>query len=160
MKNETPAKGLNKVKKPINPTTGEELAKPEDLTGKQIAIVDTTTGNLPDLDSMAVLPVDLVGVYWTPENVGEFKRVVFTGIEKQMFASLENPDIEVEKEVAVFQENLNGAWTRVSNASSRLVSAIRSKPVNTCFIITYNGKKKNQTNAFLSDTWSVKYLMA
>ncbi len=65
--------------------------------------------------------------------------------------------------VAQFAENVDGNLRAVRNGSRRLVGIFESfsasiKPGD-AFEITYLGKKKNVSNSYKSDNWSVKRLI-
>ena len=127
----------------------------------EIATIDLQKG-FPDLDKAEIIPVDLMADYWTPENPGEEKRVIFIEIKNRTVVS-QNPETAgelLELTCAYFAEKVNGEIKTISNGSKRLVAALenfgahRGMP----FIITYLGKKKNSTNTFKSDNWSLKPL--
>ena len=105
--------------------------------------------------------IDLSGEYWTPTNEGEVRRLVFVGIEERSAPDHNDPEKDVLLPSAVFIEpNSEGSHKTVFNASKRLLAVFenneieRGQPVQ----ITYNGKKKNRTNANMSDDWSVQLL--
>lgn len=132
---------------------------------KQLAAAPASSGivltNLPDLDQAEAAPVELLGEYWTPSNPGEKKRVFFIDIVNTNSidpASGEN----VELSSVRFLEKQGDAFRTIRNSSKRLVAAfevfsgdIKGQP----FEITYEGKKRNSTNSFLSDNWSVRPLI-
>ena len=117
--------------------------------------------NLPDLAKAEPAPVELLGEYWTPQSQGETKRVFFIDIVNTNSidpASGEN----VELSSVRFLEKQGDAYRMIRNSSKRLVAAfevfsgdIKGKP----FEITYEGKKRNSTNSFMSDNWSVRPLI-
>lgn len=126
--------------------------------------VDLNPDNIPDLDDMEVLPIDLIPNYWTPEEKGEKKRLYFDAITtRQVVPDAENnPDVIIDLEVASFFEKMKGQPIRtVTNASKRLVACIVNARMErgTAIEIEYLGKKKNSTNEFKSDAWSVKPLV-
>lgn len=129
--------------------------------GFEVQTIDLSTG-FPNLDNADVIPVDLMADYWTPENSGEEKRVIFIEVKNRTVIS-QDPDAAgevLDLACAYFATQENGEIKTVSNGSKRLVAALenfgaqRGMP----FLITYLGKKKNATNAFKSDNWSVKPL--
>ena len=91
----------------------------------------------------------------------EKKRVFFIDIVSTNSidpASGEN----VELSSVRFLEKQGDAFRTIRNSSKRLVAAfevfsgdIKGQP----FEITYEGKKRNSTNSFLSDNWSVRPLI-
>lgn len=117
-------------------------------------------GNVPDLDDMDVVPLDLVGNYWTPEMPGESKRAYFDSIQVSQFKQPEEEDVVIELLTAFFYAKDNGRIVKFCNASKRLVAALQQAHIErgTPILITFMGKKKNSTNQFKSDVWSVKPL--
>lgn len=113
---------------------------------------------LPDLDKAEVAPTELLGEYWSPETVGECKRVFFAGFDTQTVieqATGENRDLNIVK----FVERQGEEFRTIRNGSARLVGAFEQfardiKP-GMPFQITYLGKQKTNTGKF-ADTWSVK----
>lgn len=122
--------------------------------------------NLPDLSEANELPVDLSGNYWTPESVGETKRLFFVEIKPQKVLSANNTGELIDLDCAVFlEQSANGSVSTLVNGSRRLVGVLEQY-VDGGFIkqgtplqITYNGKKRNKSNAFSSDNWSIKPLV-
>lgn len=123
---------------------------------------DMAAGNAPDLDDAEIIPIDLVSNYWTPENFKEFKNVYFIGFQMAPYRDQENEDVVIELETAFFVEKSNGNATTWCNASKRLVAALKQNHINegTPIRVTFMGKKKNSTNQYKSDMWSVNLLMA
>lgn len=120
------------------------------------------TGNLPNLqDQFDAIPLDLMADYWTPEKVGEQKRVFFVEIKDRPVLDQNTGEI-LDLECAFFLEQTkDGDIVQTSNGSKRLVGALISNQVQkgTALLITYLGKKKNKNNAYSSDNWSVKPLI-
>lgn len=122
-------------------------------------------GNLPSLKDAQELPIDLCGNYWTPEMPGESKRVFFVEVKPQKVLSAQGTGELIDLDCAVFAEqNEEGALITVTNGSRRLVG-ILEQYVNEGLIkrgtplkITFMGKRKNKTNSYSSDNWSVKPL--
>lgn len=116
--------------------------------------------DFPSDDNTITVPYDLNIEYWTPEAEGETKMVVFEGVTTQQMPSQQDPNEMDTIEVATFLAKENGAITRMGNASKRLVSILKNAevPNRAAIVITYKGKKKNATNGFSSDTWSVQPL--
>ena len=126
-----------------------------------IQTVDLTSGNLPTLATAKEFPMDLMADYWTPEEKGESKRVYFDKFAERPVADQTTGDI-IELECAYFlEEEDGGTYRSVSNGSKRLIGALQANGIKrgTPLLITYLGKKKNKTNSFQSDNWSVKILM-
>lgn len=113
--------------------------------------------NIDQLETFEKAEIDLISNYWTPETVGETKRVIFDrlGVTKV----LDNGTGEViDLECAFFFVKENGATKQLVNGSKRLVGALASLPQYTPLQITYLGKKSNSTNSFKSDHWVVNPL--
>lgn len=130
----------------------------------EVQTVDLS-GNLPSLKDAQELPIDLCGNYWTPEMPGDFKRVFFVEIKPQKVLSAQGTGELIDLDCAVFAEqNEEGALLTVTNGSRRLVG-ILEQYVNDGIVkrgtplkITFMGKRKNKTNSYSSDNWSVKPL--
>lgn len=129
--------------------------------GLGVQAIDVNSGNLPDLDEAEELPLDLMSEYWSPSLPGEQKRVFFDGIRTRPVQDQQNPEVVIDLTCAYFFEKVNGEVKTISNGSKRLVAAIENNGIlrGTPLAITYQGKKKNATNGFSSDNWSVKPLI-
>lgn len=131
--------------------------------GKQavdFATVDLSNfNNIPDLDTVEVSPVDLTMEYWTPEKEGEKRRAIFSHCEER---ETKDPETEEEKvlNTAIFYGKKDETVYTFGNASARLVGVFENGKIPSGFAceITYMGKKKNSTNSYQSDRWSVKPL--
>lgn len=125
-----------------------------------LAAVDVTNGNLPDLSDAKEFPLDLMSDYWTPDNKGESKRVFFDSIRNRNVLDQQSGEI-IELPCAFFYEKTGDDVKTISNGSKRLVGIFEGGQISrgTPLLITYMGKKKNATNGFQSDTWSVKPLL-
>lgn len=140
----------------------KELVKVE-TTESGIQIVDLTKG-LPDLSESKELPFDLMADYWTPTEKGESKRMFFDKIAMRQVKDIQT-DALIELECAFFlEQTTEGGKTQVktvSNGSKRLVGAIVANEIQrgTPLLVTYMGKKKNNSNNFQSDIWSIKPLI-
>lgn len=121
--------------------------------------------NLPDLSKANELPVDLSGNYWTPENTGETKRLFFVEIKPQKVLSANGTGELIDLDCAVFLEQTANGVSTLINGSRRLVGVLEQYvdagaiKQGTPLQITYNGKKRNKSNAFSSDNWSIKPLI-
>lgn len=128
-----------------------------------LQVVDLTQG-LPDLTESKELPFDLMADYWTPEAKGESKRLFFDKIALRLVKDM-NTDAVIELECAFFleqtTENGKKQVKTVSNGSKRLVGALQANNIQkgTPLLVTYKGKKKNASNNFQSDDWSIKPLI-
>jgi hypothetical protein len=116
---------------------------------------------LPDLEKAEVSPLELLGEYWTPEKEGETKRVFFIDIIPTNSVDPESGET-IDLATVRFLEKQGDTYRTIRNSSKRLVAAfevfsgdISGKP----FEIRYEGKKKNTTNGYKSDNWSVRPLI-
>ena len=98
--------------------------------------------------------------YWSPEQKGEFKRVLFDRIENTQIVDQGTGEI-IELPCAFFWTTVDGSLKMIRNGSKRLVGQLHAFNLknNTPLIIKYLGKTTNKTNAFKSDDWSVKQLI-
>ena len=135
----------------------KEIAKTEN-NGLQIKTVNVNELSTINLESAAVMPVDLMSDYWTPETVGESKRVVFTKVEPVSTIDQQSGEV-IELECAFFITPVDGKLQSIRNGSKKLVSAVQNLPANTPLLITYKGKVKNKSNGFKSDDWSIQPLI-
>lgn len=159
---------MTNVAKSIAKARAEETKNGQENTGLAVQnndhvglqVFDMTDGDLPDLDNSVAMPMDLMADYWTPERSGETKRVFFDRIGMRAVKD-QQTDEQIELECAFFYEKVNGEIKSISNGSKRLVGAIQANGIQrgTALEITYLGKKKNATNSFQSDNWSVKPLI-
>ncbi|MBO9671996.1 MAG: hypothetical protein J7577_01020 [Sphingobacteriaceae bacterium] len=127
-------------------------------TENQLSVVDLS-GKLPDLSSATEYPFDLMADYWTPELPMESKRVFFDKIATRPVQDQQTGDI-IELECALFIEPSKDGFKTIANGSKRLVGALEAHSIQqgTPLLITFLGKKKNRTNQFQSDNWSIKPL--
>lgn len=119
--------------------------------------MNTDLINVQPLESAKTIGLNLAATYWTPENVGDTKRLYFVEI-KSINQVIEETGELKSLNTAVFVDPVTKEV--IHQASSRLVGIFeREMPQPlTPFQITYKGKKKNSTNAFSSDYWEVYYL--
>lgn len=129
-------------------------------TGPELLVVDTTNKLPQGIEDYKASNFDLMSDYWTPEEKGESKRLIFMEVRPRTVRDF-NSDKEIELEAAYFLEFVEGRWQTTSNGSKRLVSAIENRGIQQGqgLLVTYLGKVKNKTNSFLSDNWSVKPLI-
>lgn len=117
---------------------------------------------IPDLQSdYEPDSVDLSTEYWTPEEEGEQRRMIFWGIGPRSVADHNDSESEVMLECALFvSPATDGGHCTVANGSKRLVAIFKSCEIarGTPVQVTYAGKKKNRTNSNMSDQWSVQTL--
>jgi len=150
-------------------STEVALVESEDLqetkpayTGQTFDLTSSVT-NLPDLSLAAEMPLDLSSEYWTPEKVGESKRVFFDKIDvTQVLSTFDDSAELIDLECAFFLEQTGtGEVKSIRNASKLLVGALLSNSVKrgTALMITYIGEKKNRKNSYKSASWSIKPLI-
>lgn len=130
----------------------------------------TIFNELPDLSQAKESPIELGYTYWTPVNIGEFKRGILLGIENAFYDKIDERTGEItELElpcVILAEQRPDGSFVKVSNGSKRLVGVVQSALDNHAIIqgktpiqIRYMGKRKNSTNGFSSDLFEVKPLI-
>lgn len=127
---------------------------------QKFELVNLDSGVLPDLSDAKEIPFDLMSDYWTPDKEGESKRLIFDSIRTRLVRDMQTDDT-LELDCAFFFEQVNGQVKTVCNGSKRLVGVIESYKIQrgTALLITYMGKKRNKSNSFLSDIWSVRPLI-
>ncbi len=138
-----------------------ELVKQNEAAAPRMVVVDMNDVDLPDLSDADVLPMELTTFYWTPEKADETKRVYFDCIKFREMPAIKEGEEPQILPCAHFYEKVDGEMMAICNASKRLVAAIEGSFVKrgTPLIITYKGKRKNATNQFQSDSWSIKPLI-
>lgn len=140
---------LTEVEEVSAPVKRESFGSVFDLTN--------TSQPLPDLSTADEIPLDLMSDYWTPENIGESKRVYFVKLDTVPAIDQQSGE-EIELECAFFLErDEKGLIKQIRNGSKKLVAAmiINNTQKGAALKITYMGKKRNRTNANYSDNWSV-----
>ncbi|WP_300701261.1 hypothetical protein [Bacteroides sp.] len=143
----------------------KELTLKEKESAFEVQAVDLSMNTLPSLEDAQELPIDLCGNYWTPENPGEYKRVFFVEIKPQKVLSATGNGQLIDLDCAFFvEQNPEGNLVTITNGSRRLVGMLEQYVESglikngTPLKITFMGKRKNKTNNFSSDNWSVKPL--
>lgn len=126
----------------------------KEATGLQPISVE----NIDALEQAEAAPFDLMSDYWSPEVIGEKKRVLFDKIETTEVPDQVTGEV-LELECAFFFVKENGQVKRIRNGSKRLVGALLRMPPRTALEIKYLGKKKNKNNANSSDNWSITPLV-
>lgn len=118
--------------------------------------------NLPDLSKATPEPVEMSGEYWTPEEVGESRRMFFFALNVENVVDMESGETRELPVVQFVELDSKGDVHSVRNGSRRLVGIFESFASSIkqgdAFEITYLGKKKNKNNSYKSDNWSVKRL--
>ena len=138
-------------------------------TSINLSPVSIAINQLPDLSLAIEEPIELGYQYWTPINIGEYKRGVVINIENSFYEKTDDKTseiTEIELPCVIFAEQKpDGTWIKISNGSKRLVAVIENCLKTGSIIagktpiqIKYTGKKKNSTNGFSSDTFEVKPL--
>lgn len=127
--------------------------------------VDLTSENLPNLHAAKELNVDLSSEYWTPEKEGESKLIFFQDIKTSTYTDEKSGEITELPCVIMIEQLADQSLKTVRNGSKRLVAAIETEvkanriEIGTPLKITYLGKRKNSSNSFQSDIWSIKPLI-
>lgn len=127
---------------------------------QNLELESVAVNDIDRLDAAESAPIDLMSDYWTPENVGETKRMIFDRIG---FSNVLVPDTGelIELDCAFFYYKDNGVVKQIRNGSKRLVGAIQAYNIQrgAALEIKYIGKKTNRTNSFKSDNWSIRPLV-
>jgi hypothetical protein len=128
--------------------------------GEGVNVTLVSADDIDMLDDSQVGPVDLMSDYWTPQNPGEKKRVIFDRIENSQVLAMDTGEL-IELECAFFITKENGAVKHLRNGSKRLVGALQTYSIQkgTPLEITYLGKKKNKNGPHSSDNWSLRPLI-
>lgn len=125
-------------------------------------VVKVDFANLPDLAQATPEPVEMSGEYWTPEEVGETRRLFFFGLNLENVVDMESGETRELPVVQFVEPDGKGGVRSVRNGSRRLVGIFESFASSIkqgdAFEIAYLGKKKNKNNAYKSDNWSVRRL--
>lgn len=127
------------------------MEKNDSLT-QNVSVFD---GDLPSLETAKVAPISMNSEYWTPEKVGEKRRLFFLDLRVEAVIDAQSGET-VDLTVLYFVDSNKNV---IRQASRRLVGVfenrINSLRPGMAFEIEYLGKKKNATNSFQSDHWSV-----
>lgn len=122
--------------------------------------------DLPNLHNLEASPREMSSEYWTPEDSGEYKVGVVIEIKEENYTNEETGETIQLPCVIMLSQETDGSFSTIRNGSKRLVAtveaAINSGEIQcgaTPIRITFVGKKRNKTNAFSSDRWSVKALV-
>lgn len=118
---------------------------------------------LPNLHKADVSERELSSEYWTPEESNEYKVGVVAELKEEPYHNEETGETVMLPCVIMLAQNEDGTFGTVRNGSKRLVATIEGAVESGAIIIgqtpvriTFLGKKRNKTNAFSSDRWSVK----
>lgn len=115
--------------------------------------------DIDQLDKMEAMDIELMSDYWTPQATGEKKKLLFSHFGNSQAVDQQSNEV-IDLFCAYFWESYNGSKRLIRNGSKRLVGTLQgyNPPRFWACEITYKGKKKNATNQFSSDEWSVKPL--
>lgn len=121
--------------------------------------------DLPNLHQVEVSPRELSSEYWTPEEANEYKVGVIVDIKDETYEDKEGETVNLPC-VIMLAQNEDRTFSTIRNGSKRLVATIHAAVETgevvlgqTPVKVMYVGKKKNKTNSFQSDRWSVKPLI-
>lgn len=121
---------------------------------------------LPNLHEAKISSRELSSEYWTPESQQEYKVGVIVSINSENYINEETGETIELPCVIMLAQNEDTTFNTIRNGSKRLVATIEAaidsgevELMETPVRITYMGKKKNKTNSFSSDRWSVKPIL-
>lgn len=114
---------------------------------------------MPDLERMEVASVDMSSEYWSPDEVGEKRRMIFWEVRSCPSLDFQSGEM-VELESAIFVQKIGETVKSIRNASRLLVAVFEHGNVTqgTAVEITYLGKKKAKRSGNMCDQWSVVLL--
>lgn len=118
--------------------------------------------NISALHTAEAAPFDLMGDYWSPEQPGESRRVLFDRIQEMDVVDQQTGEIvPLNCAYFFFQEKPDGPIKQIRNGSKRLVGALEAYKIQprTPLLIKYLGKKRNKNNSNMSDNWSITPLL-
>jgi hypothetical protein len=146
------------IAKPVN----SELGRTADPVVDYVQTVELTADNMAEvgkqLDAAQAMPFDLTEGYWSPSKMGETKKILLQGVRTVNYLREETGEV-IELETAYMVEVVEGVAKTVTNASWKLVKALKAFKPGSAFLLTYLGKQKNRSNQNSSDTFSIKPLM-
>ena len=125
-------------------------------------LVLANLNEMPNLHEAVESPRELSSEYWTPSDLGEYKVGVVIDIREEPCLTQEGETIMLPCVVMISQKQ-DKTFETIRNGSKRLVATIESAldsgdvvmgqtPVK----ISFAGKKKNKSNSYSSDRWSVR----
>ena len=122
--------------------------------------------DLPNLHEITPSPREMSSEYWTPEEADEYKVGVVVEIREESYTNDETGETIDLPCIIMLSQAKDGSFSTIRNGSKRLVATIENAITSgeivygrTPIRISYQGKKRNKTNAFSSDRWSVKSLV-
>ena len=125
------------------------------------SVVQTETvnihGDLPDLGKARIKDVNLALEYWTPQEEGESKLLIFMHVvQEDQIPDFNDPKNLVKRDCAYFIEQTEQGFQILRNASSRLVSIARHFLEGEVYQITFKGMRPNKTNSNKSNYWAIQ----
>jgi len=116
---------------------------------------ETLSAVLAPLETHERVGLNLIGKYWSPEKEGETRRLYFVKIDRVERLKDEDTGETEVLPTAIFVDPLTKEV--VYQSSARLVGFFErvATDKNQGFEIVYKGKRRNSTNAFMSDDWEV-----
>lgn len=132
---------------------GQELAPVDQNSPYQLIPIDS-------LQDAEPAPVDIMSDYWTPQRVGEKKKIIFQKIAMWPVVDQQSGAV-IELPCVFFTTFVDGNLRLMRNGSKKLVAAFQGNdvPPGTGWEVTYLGKVKNRTNSFSSDDWGLHPLI-
>lgn len=122
-----------------------------------------TLDSLPNLHEAKVSLRELSSTYWTPELEGEYKVGVVIDIKEENYTDDKSGETVKLPCIIMLAQEEDGSFNTIRNGSKRLVATIESAIesgelvlAKTPIRLTFLGKRKNKTNQYQSDRWSVK----
>jgi len=116
--------------------------------------------DLPDLRQVQVKPLNLMMDYWTPQEAGECKTLIFMRVQPDdPIPDFNDPSQTVQRDCAYFIEQTEQGFQILRNASSRLVSMARHFLEGQIYQVTFQGLRTNKTNSNKSNFWAIQPVM-
>lgn len=130
--------------------------RPQDRSVTETAVINLNA-DLPDLAAARPRNVNLAMDYWTPQEEGESKLLIFVRIAiDDQIPDFNDPKNLVTKDCAYFIEQTEQGFQILRNASSRLVSIAQHFLEGELYQITFKGLRPNKTNSNKSNYWAVQ----
>ena len=134
--------------------------KPGTQKATDTAVINLEGDALPDLNTYKPKNINLDQEYWSPEESGETKRMIFMKIvQNDAIPDFNDPGEYVEKDCAYFIGQSKQGYQIIKCAAARLVSLCESLTPGGIYDFTYTGRKKNKTNNFESNVFAVNPVM-
>lgn len=150
--------GTSFLDEETKPNNNGLIVQQDDLRATSALIVQQV--NMEDIDLLEeaeVVPINLSSEYWTPQSIGESKKVMFDRIDIQQTLSLDGSGEIIDLECVFFFVKENGSVKQMCNGSKRLVGSLQNLGAKrgAALEITYTGTKKNKSGPFSSATWDI-----